>query len=60
MKILPRKTPKKAISEHNGLVFSKPSTAEAREIKARAAAMRSGKVKSVPLADVIKKLEKLR
>lgn len=50
---------KKAIYEHNGWTFSKPPAKEVKEIKKRAEAMRSGKVKSIPLADIIKKLEKL-
>lgn len=48
---------KKAVYEYNGLTFSKPPVREAREIKTRAEAMRSGKVKAMPLGDLIKKLE---
>ena len=49
---------KKALYEYNGLTFSKPTANEEREIKAKAETMRSGKVKSVPLNEIIKKLEK--
>jgi len=52
-------TIKKALYEYNGWTFSKPSTKEVAEIKKRAESMRSGKTKSIPLGDVIKKLEKL-
>jgi len=52
-------TIKKAVYEYNGLTFSKPSSGKAKAIKAKALAMRSGKAKSVPLNEVIKKLEKL-
>jgi hypothetical protein len=50
---------KKAVYEYNGWAFSKPPVKEAAEIKKRAEAMRSGKAKSTPLSDVIKKLEKI-
>jgi hypothetical protein len=42
-----------------GWTFSKPPAKEALEIKKRAAAMRSGKVKSTPISQVIKRLEKI-
>ncbi len=47
---------KKAVYEYNGWAFSKPPAKEAAEIKRRAEAMRSGKAKSIPLGEVIKKL----
>jgi hypothetical protein len=50
---------KKAVHEYNGWAFSKPPASEAAEIKKRAADMRSGKAKSTPLSEVIKKLEKI-
>jgi len=40
--------------------FSKPPAKEATEIRKKAETMRSGKAKSGPLADVIKKLEKIK
>jgi len=50
---------KKALYEYNDWTFSKPPAKEAVEIKKRAESMRSGRVKSIPLGDVIKKLEKI-
>jgi len=50
---------KKAVYEYNGWAFSKPSDKEAVKIKKKAAAMRSGKAKSIPLSDIIQKLEKM-
>ena len=49
----------KAVYEYNGWTLSKPSAKEAAEIKKNAEAMRSGKVKTIPLGDIIKKLEKI-
>jgi hypothetical protein len=39
--------------------FSKPPVKEAVKIKRQAEAMRSGKLKSIPLSDIIQKLEKM-
>ena len=50
---------KKAVYEYNGWTFSKPPAKEAAEIKRRAAGMRSGKIKTTPLSEVIKRLEKI-
>jgi len=50
---------KKAVYEYNGWAFSKPPASEAAEIKKWAGDMRSGKVKSTPLSEVIKKVEKI-
>jgi vacuolar-type H+-ATPase subunit E/Vma4 len=50
---------KKAVYEYNGWTFSKPPVKEAVKIKGQAEKMRSGKAKSVPLSDIIHKLEKL-
>ena len=50
---------KKAVYEYNGWSFSKPPVKEAVQIKKRAQAMRDGKMRSIPLADIIKKLEKI-
>jgi hypothetical protein len=50
---------KKAVVEYNGWTFSKPSAKEAARIKKTASAMTTGKTKSIPLSDVIRKLEKL-
>lgn len=47
---------KKAVYEYQGWTFSKPTAKEARAIRAKAASMRSGREKSVPLGEVIKKL----
>jgi hypothetical protein len=55
------KNPKlKILYECNSLSFSKPPAKELAGIKKRAEAMCSGKVKSVPLSDVIKKLERFK
>ena len=51
-------TIKKAVYEYNGWTFSKPPAKEAKEIAKTAKAMRSGKVRSIPLGDIIKKIEK--
>jgi hypothetical protein len=50
---------KKAVYEYNGWTFSKPPMKEAVKIKKKAEAMRSGKEKSIPLSDIIHKLEKI-
>ena len=50
---------KKALYEYNNWTFSKPSPQEAVKIKKRAEEMRSGKEKSIPLSDIIHKLEKM-
>lgn len=50
---------KKAVYEYNGWNFSRPPANEAVEIKKRAEAMRSGKVKSTSLGNVMKRLEKI-
>ncbi|GEM_PF-2124336 len=50
---------KKAVYEYNGWTFSKPSLKEAVKIKKKAEAMRSRKGKSIPLSDIIHKLEKM-
>ncbi len=50
---------KKAVYEYNGWSFSKPSVKEAVKIKKTAEGMRTGKVKSIPLGDLIRKLEKM-
>ena len=52
-------TLKKAIHEYNGWIFSKPSAKEATRIKKSVEAMKAGRTKSIPLSDVIRKLEKL-
>src|SRR5665213_1284015 len=50
---------KKALHEYNDWTFSKPTPQEAVKIKKRAEEMRSGKEKSIPLSDIIHKLEKM-
>jgi len=50
---------KKAVHEYNVWTFSKPPAKEAAEIKKHAGDMRSGKAKSIPLGEVIKKLQKI-
>ncbi len=51
---------KKAVYDYNGWVFAKPTAQESSAIKKRAEAMRLGKEKSIPLADVIKRLERMK